>query len=822
MAKKKLVPEYQFTLGVESKIEQSTIKNIFDSITDAEKSIYGRINGVRLAQNNNAITFADIARNFVRKNTDDIITAEHAYTRGIRSNNYAAGMGGIGYRLHQDEKGKSHLEIDNINVREAIHTTLLTYDKVNAIGGTMVLSSAWATIDRVEHIGNDEAHRIRCFYKPEGLNVQSWVVGDQVRLQNGLDKFLLTIVTNVSTTHDSEGYFWVELYHGENYAGGLIAGSTIPNQGDIIVQWGHRGAVPERQNIIIMSIGKHGEKFPYIEQYVGVDTFNTAGKLVARISNDVYFGQADKSKYIWWNKDGNGEMMIKGILNVSPSNVTFPVTTFRGAYDGNTMYYYGDIVVWQGASYVMISKTPVMGNTPSVGVTWDIFASGGATGDVGQSIRYTAWTAGVHYFAGNRNDGGTNNNPSRIVDYVTHIGSDNIIRAYKCIAYHLAIAWNSPDNDEYLLWEQVSYIPALATEIILAKSARIGGFIFSPAIDTNGSAVPMTQQEMRTENDAIRFKGDGSGHLASGNISWDTIGNLFMKGVMEAFAGRIGGLNIYDNTLSSPTMSFSESALETLNTLLTPVTVNFNRVSSWSASGAYHAHAFTQSIVLQVDSVVSFRLDTTATTLINNGARFEIRNILGQIVYTHIELGLFVNDVRSIALPAGTYTLNLYQSSGDTQHVIPMATADISGVSNVDIITAISHVARTKIGNDGFYSFWQPNNYLYYSNQSGLMYKGNSDIPGVLATGSISSGGNHVNMWGAKTSNSAITKGGTGIYNVPHNVGSGNFTVLITPVTDNVNARVTQKNSNMFQVTIRNMAGNLVDAQFDYVLFGAN
>ena len=647
MAKKKLIPEYQFTLGSESKIEQSTIRNIYDTITDAEKATYGRISGVRLSQNNNGLTSSEVARNFLRKNIDDTVTGEHSYTKGIKTDNYIAGIDGIGYKLYKDENGYGNLEVDNINVRQAIHTTILTYDKVNAIGGTMVLSSAWATIDKVEQAGTGESHRIKCYYKPEGIGLQSWAVDDQVRLQSGIDKFLLTIVTDVSEAADSDGYFWVELYHGEDYTNGLIAGSTIPQVGDTIVQWGHRGAFDERKSIIIMSVGSGTDTYPYIEQYAGVTSFDLTSKLVTRISNDVYFGEADKSKYLWWNKEGNSQFLLKGTLNQSPSDETFPSPVFRGAWNNIEIFYKGDVVTHLGSSWIAVSEMPMHdveppspgewavysqagtdgangtdgtdgvdgGNTAvlylykrsataptydgGAGVTYNfslkaitegstgtwsqtipsgtnplyvitavaysnigvadvyyadftspvLFVENGVDGDngeVGMSVRYTNWKAGVHYFAGNITDVvGGETNTRKYIDYVTFVPQDGILRAYKCLTAHDS-SYYEPEDHTDARWEVVSYIPVIASDLVLANQAVIGGFVFSSAVDASGNNVSPSAQYLRTTDSpttpAIKLSGDGTGHLAKGNIAWDAAGNIDMEGALNA--GSIGGFEI--------------------------------------------------------------------------------------------------------------------------------------------------------------------------------------------------------------------------------------------------------------------------------------
>ncbi len=74
-------------------------------------------------------------------------------------------------------------------------------------------------------------------------------------------------------------------------------------------------------------------------------------------------------------------------------------------------------------------------------------------------------------------------------------------------------------------------------------------------------------------------------------------------------------------------------------------------------------------------------------------------------------------------------------------------------------------------------------------------------MPGVFASGSISSAGGHTNYWGAKKNTSNASYTATGIYDVPHSAGYV-YQVMIQPTTDNVHAVVTSKGYNTFRVQL--------------------
>ena len=543
MAKRKLVPEYEFAISKDANIQKGVISNIFAGLKESDKRFFKGISDLKLSNSNNgAITLADVARNFIRKNSDDVVDGELSFTKGIKSDNYDNGFDGIGYKLYKDEFGKGNLEIDKLTVRDQLFTKLLTYEKINAIGGTLILSAAWCEVTRSEFIEADDYtnNKIKCYYIPDGVSAQMWMVGDQIRLQSSADRFLMTYVTDVSTTANSDGEFMIELYYG-NEEDSQQQGATIPQQGDTLVQWGYRGieSHPERQNIIIISSGNSDVTYPYIEQYEGIDDFSLTGKLISRISHDVYFGNAAKTKYLWWNKEDNGEFLIKGTLTQSASDETFPITVYRGVWE-ETTYYKGDIVTSLGTTYICIVASTV--DEPPTS-DWEIYAAGGDTGSVGQTVRYSKWILGNTYFAGNINDGGTNNNPNRYIDYVTNLGTDGIVRAYKCDSYHVATSGNEPKTaGSSAQWSPISYLPALASDLLLAKQAVIGGFVFSEAIDASGNQIAPSAQYMRTTDShtapATILRGDGSGHLAKGNIIWDEDGNAEVIGSANLAGGK--------------------------------------------------------------------------------------------------------------------------------------------------------------------------------------------------------------------------------------------------------------------------------------------
>lgn len=202
---------------------------------------------------------------------------------------------------------------------------------------------------------------------------------------------------------------------------------------------------------------------------------------------------------------------------------------------------------------------------------------------------------------------------------------------------------------------------------------------------------------------------DGSGHKAFGNLKWDSGGNLTMAGKVIATSGQIGGLSISGQTLFSPTMEFGETDVETIEFLKNPSgggSISYQ--SSWHAAGYKDVEASTQEITLSTSALLSFKANVSTTII------YKYANVKTQSGVSVFSSTSFINDdVLSVFLEAGTYTIHV--GCGARTGAV-LLHADIAGTPSPTTILATSYNAKTKIGRNGYYSFWDNDNYLYYSN----------------------------------------------------------------------------------------------------------
>ncbi len=147
---------------------------------------------------------------------------------------------------------------------------------------------------------------------------------------------------------------------------------------------------------------------------------------------------------------------------------------------------------------------------------------------------------------------------------------------------------------------------------------------------------------------------------------------------------------------------------------------------------------------------------------------------------------------------------------------------DISNaMQNSRGITYMSSINRTEIGSDGLSSYWGANNYFRYTQLDGLRVKGATDIPGILATGSVASGGGTSNLWGAKKSTLSATYTATGLYRVYHALNSSAYTVNINCTTAGAIGTIVAKGTTYVDIQIYRNGANY-QCGFDYSIFGAN
>lgn len=180
-------------------------------------------------------------------------------------------------------------------------------------------------------------------------------------------------------------------------------------------------------------------------------------------------------------------------------------------------------------------------------------------------------------------------------------------------------------------------------------------------------------------------------------------------------------------------------------------------------------------------------------------------------------------------MTAGTYRLEAYHTHTaipDEGEIHEDATVTINSswaytTGSSFTVTTRSIIAQTEIGTDGFCSVWASDNYFHFSN-AGLKIKGDVNMPGILGSGSSSSGGTLTNVIGKLT---GVTKDSTGNYTITHGLGFSTYMAMITPITSNakLNPVIVSKSTDSFAIKIVDASNDTAtDTAFDILIIGNN
>ena len=124
----------------------------------------------------------------------------------------------------------------------------------------------------------------------------------------------------------------------------------------------------------------------------------------------------------------------------------------------------------------------------------------------------------------------------------------------------------------------------------------------------------------------------------------------------------------------------------------------------------------------------------------------------------------------------------------------------------------VEGVQRFEYGKNGMMAFYS-NNHIYMDEVRGWDVRGETNMPGVLASASVATNRGQANGWGAKFNSNSVTAISGG-FRVPlKEMEHGNYTVQITPHTK-VTFSVTNKTQTSFDV--------MITGAFDYTVVGSN
>lgn len=314
---------------------------------------------------------ATLDKRYLRKDTDDETT--HSITvPKLLSEDFLSGIDGTGFYLgnkaHDGKDTYSHLEIDNLLVRNKAIFEELEIRKLSYVNGNIVLSAAGGTIESVE----DQGTSWKCYLKSDDgttATTNTFQVNDLVRCET------FDIKDGVYEGVSNKFYWRQVIEVGEdgnkNYIvldkSNCASGSDEPEAGDVIVQFGNSDdEQTNRQNIIIISATD--EDSPSIKMYSRVISYDLNDAVLNSIISP-------------------GQVAFRtNLFRLISGDSYNPVCVDRGEYNPSTVYNYWDRVSYQGSLYLNVyQEGTTQGIAPGNTTYWMLQVEKGDKGDKGEA-----------------------------------------------------------------------------------------------------------------------------------------------------------------------------------------------------------------------------------------------------------------------------------------------------------------------------------------------------------------------------------------------------------------------------------------------------
>jgi len=260
----------------------------------------------------------------------------------------------------------------------------------------------------------------------------------------------------------------------------------------------------------------------------------------------------------------------------------------------------------------------------------------------------------------------------------------------------------------------------LLTNLLLMKSSAeaITGGMSGLKTDPVGLWVGGTYEQAESDV-ASDFKSEkltagldnkltGAGHRAKGNLAWNELGDVFMKGAIEAISGRFGDLIIDEDDIISGSIKITKNNVPSIVSLLAPSYTSINRILSWTGE----PYAETQSFSITTYSTIEFYLQSAGQGSgygwawemykLNSNSEWEL--------FDHNSLdGSDTKDFQSCKMNVGTYYLKAYPYNLDGS-----PTLYLSGIDDNDRIDIKYYESKAVFANDGFYNVQNRNSFIYF------------------------------------------------------------------------------------------------------------
>jgi len=295
----------------------------------------------------------------------------------------------------------------------------------------------------------------------------------------------------------------------------------------------------------------------------------------------------------------------------------------------------------------------------------------------------------------------------------------------------------------------------VGTNVLLLKalSGAITGGMSGLSNDNVGFWTGGTYQNAIDSIAKIILRKDGSGQLAGGGITWNNDGTIVeIVGKITAAMGKFGFFDISNNLIAASNISLSNNSLEDLTSIggsILNISLGSNNSQDVSHSSNIKstASASVINIILNKQSKLNFHVDAQLEEGSSIGGIITVKNSLNAIAYSRI-FNSSISENVSINLSADTYRIDISATvEADKNSHISEVSVDILGENSGSYITATPQTSLTKIANNGFYSYWGTDKYLYLRLDYGFEVRFGSYIFQVTSTNGIRKSSNGGSSW---------------------------------------------------------------------------
>ncbi len=237
----------------------------------------------------------------------------------ISSGNFRSGLiGGAGWGFYIDDNGACVLETDRLAVRQDMEVNNLVINQVSARSGMIVESAAQMAVTEVE----EDKDSYICYFDQKLGSVGNLFQVDDIAFcqrftpENAQMKYYRRRITETGLNFIrlTKGYTAVTLPGNRTDTG--VRGAGVPEQGDVIIQYGNYSD-PKRRFVKVRDVVGGG----YDRYIMGLDCVNEdgteyyfSGRQTGSYGDKPRFFIGDTKEYLEWI---NGKLNIRGSISVS-------------------------------------------------------------------------------------------------------------------------------------------------------------------------------------------------------------------------------------------------------------------------------------------------------------------------------------------------------------------------------------------------------------------------------------------------------------------------------------------------------------------------